>query len=321
VSERPVSHGSLVAQVGLALGLGLGGMAATALLIVTITLAPDGRHASSFYVVAIAVALVVVAVCVGVGRRVAKVVLAPVADLAEHLDFLAESGERVAPRAERPLKEIAQVYAAVQRFVSKGHDREERLATAVGALAHDVRADLRAIATVLDQGRNEEGDLALSPDVAQATIATVARSRVLVGDLVLLLGLGGGAASLRPIDVVPVVEAACRSSALVRAIDIDLVVERSFVRPVDPEVLDRILRNLLDNAVRHARSRVNVTLYEGVIAIADDGPGGLQTPGASASGIGHGFGFEIARRLAVHSGGRVVIERSGPTGTLVLVYL
>ena len=58
--------------------------------------------------------------------------------------------------------------------------------------------------------------------------------------------------------------------------------------------LGRAVANLVDNAVRHARSRVTVTLEENgdgeaVLAVADDGPG--------MNGSGDGTGLSIVRAL------------------------
>jgi len=83
----------------------------------------------------------------------------------------------------------------------------------------------------------------------------------------------------------------------------------------DPQDLDEMLGNLLDNAWRHARAQVGVTarVVERMvrIEIADDGPG--MTPAQIAEitrghrlderGEGHGFGLAISRELAELHGG------------------
>jgi signal transduction histidine kinase len=83
-------------------------------------------------------------------------------------------------------------------------------------------------------------------------------------------------------------------------------------------VVTQALHPVLENAVRHARSRVGVSLRteEGeqlVVAVTDDGPGlnGLEPeaafrPGASTTG-GAGLGLPLARRLARSGGGDVVV--------------
>jgi len=95
--------------------------------------------------------------------------------------------------------------------------------------------------------------------------------------------------------------------------------------------------NLLDNAVRHARDRIVVTLDErpdgGVeLTVADDGPG---VPPAdrdriferftrlddarSAQDGGAGLGLAIARDIAVRHGGTVSVD--GPPGARFVLLL
>jgi signal transduction histidine kinase len=76
------------------------------------------------------------------------------------------------------------------------------------------------------------------------------------------------------------------------------------------------LHPLLENAVRHAARRVEVTLArenrEVVIAVTDDGPGittedaeRIFAPGVSGAG-GAGLGLALARRLARAAGGDIL---------------
>ena len=229
------------------------------------------------------------------------------------------------PGSRASFDEIARVYEAVEHFIVAARNREDRLATAVGALAHDVRADLRAVATVLQQGR--EGDtkgISLAADVSTLVEQALGRARTMTGDLVLLLGMGSGDRN-PPLeaDVASVVREACRAASLGTSKRIDPVIERSFSRPVDVHVLDRIVRNLLDNAVRHARAAVTVAVFEGLIVITDDGEGFDFQPmeGAIRPSRGHGYGLDIAFSLAAHIGARVAVERTDQTGTRVLIYI
>ena len=41
----------------------------------------------------------------------------------------------------------------------------------------------------------------------------------------------------------------------------------------DAVALERVLTNLLDNAVRHASSRVRIEVRDGEATVIDDGPG------------------------------------------------
>jgi signal transduction histidine kinase len=99
----------------------------------------------------------------------------------------------------------------------------------------------------------------------------------------------------------------------------------------DPDVVRRALAPLLENAQRHARSRVELVLSASGgrvrITVLDDGPGvapGLGerafdpgVRGDDGPGGGAGLGLPLARRLARSCGGDVTIGE-GPGGCFVL---
>ncbi|MFB8106895.1 sensor histidine kinase [Streptomyces sp. NPDC056007] len=94
-----------------------------------------------------------------------------------------------------------------------------------------------------------------------------------------------------------------------------------------PEEYERLLRNLVDNATRHAASRVQVTLRKQdrqvILSVHDDGPG---VPAENAEAIferfvrlddarsrdrgGTGLGLPIARELAHHHAGTLALVPS-----------
>jgi signal transduction histidine kinase len=140
-----------------------------------------------------------------------------------------------------------------------------------------------------------------------------------------------------PVDLDEVVE-----GSVTRARSGGVRVDTAGVRPVqvrgDPDQLERLVANLLDNAVRHATERVTVTLTEddgqAMLAVADDGPGvapsdaervferftRLDEARSQADG-GAGLGLAIARDIAVRHGGTLVLdltERSGARFVLTL---
>src|SRR5437773_8720848 len=84
--------------------------------------------------------------------------------------------------------------------------------------------------------------------------------------------------------------------------------------------LGQILDVLLDNALRHGRGVVQLSLRRGVgggavISVEDDGPGvsgdAASVFSTSARG-GHGFGLPLAAALADAEGARFRLARGGP---------
>jgi signal transduction histidine kinase len=101
----------------------------------------------------------------------------------------------------------------------------------------------------------------------------------------------------------------------------------------DPEELRRAVGNLVDNAVRHARTRVEVAAEvdhdQAVISVSDDGPGipladrervferftRLDDSRGRSSG-GAGLGLAIVRELVTRAGGTVALSAASSPWTV-----
>jgi two-component system sensor histidine kinase MtrB len=94
----------------------------------------------------------------------------------------------------------------------------------------------------------------------------------------------------------------------------------------DPRRLERIVANLVDNALEHGGSAVAVRVGDGEIEVADDGPGiarehlahvfeRFYKADASRSGGGTGLGLAIAQENARLLGAEIQVDSKPGAGS------
>ena len=179
--------------------------------------------------------------------------------------------------------------------------------------AHQLRtpiAGIRACAETLLRGTTAEQRDRLLADVVRET----ARASRLMTSLLRLARLDRGEVlSARPSDIVALCESEAERARLL-APDLDISVHVLDAPPrglrLDPGAVQEILANLLDNARRHAATRVDVMIRDTggrvEVGVTDDGPGVPPTAVdriferfVSVDGRGgSGLGLPIARELA-----------------------
>ena len=229
------------------------------------------------------------------------------------------------PAAEDEVRRLADTLNGMLDRLEAGSARQR---TFVADAAHELRSPLAAIRTTLEVAL-------VHPDPAQAdatlrsALDDVLRTGRLVEDLLLLARLDAGA--LRPASPVDLAD-------VVREVAPDAGVDlQSALVLADRESLVRVVRNLVENAHRHAASVVTVTVQDGdpvVLLVDDDGPGipaaerervfdrfhRLDGPRSRDAG-GVGLGLAIVRELVVSTGGRVDASASPVGGARLRVEL
>jgi signal transduction histidine kinase len=275
--------------------------------------------------------LLLLAAAAGVWMTVGRT-LRPVEQLragAEDVTAADPAGRLPVPAAEDEIRRLAETLNGMLDRLESGGARQRAF---VADAAHELRSPLAAVRTTLEVALVHP-----DPEGAEATLRTALEETVrlgrLVDDLLLLARLDAAAprrvnrVDLADVvtDVVPALAPHSQLSAEPAAV------------VGDRDGLGRVVRNLVENAVRHAASEVRVTVTSGQqveLVVDDDGPGipaaerervfdrfhRVDSPRSREAG-GAGLGLAIVRELVTTMGGTVVAEPSPLGGSRFRVRL
>ncbi|MBM9503129.1 sensor histidine kinase [Actinacidiphila acididurans] len=209
----------------------------------------------------------------------------------------------------------------------------------VADASHELRSPLAAIRTTLEVGLAHP-DTAPWPQIARRAARQSGRLETLVQQLLLLARSDDRQLLARraPVDLGELVEDVRATSATAR-VSVELDRRDDCMVLGDHDSLGRMVRNVLDNATRHARHRVLVSVMDlppGQVGveITDDGPGipaqerdrvfdrfvRLDASRELTSGSS-GLGLAIAKEIATAHGGRIAIADSPGGGASVRITL
>ena len=225
----------------------------------------------------------------------------------------------VEPRGPSDVRQAIEAFHAMNRRTLAVLDEKDRM---LGAIGHDMRTPLASLRIRAESMEPEEERARM--------IATIEEMAATLEDILVLARTGRAREPVRPVDLAALADALVEEY---RALGKPATFEASprAVLEVQPNLLRRALRNLIDNALVYAgEARVRVSGDEGGIALIvdDDGPGIDEARMAEAlepfsrleesrnrdSG-GAGLGLAISRAVALAHGGELVLARR-PEGGL-----
>jgi two-component system sensor histidine kinase MtrB len=211
--------------------------------------------------------------------------------------------------------------------LAEAREREQRFTANV---AHDLRSPLTALIGEARQLAKQAQDL--PPEFQRLTemlVSDVDRLCRLTEDLLEISRLDSRQEppELEPVDVAALVKGVLRSHSCSDTVELDA---HDVVLMTDPRRLERIVANLIENAVTHAGVGMHVTVTrqhdQAVIDVADAGPGIPATAlphifdrqfkaDRSRSRRGSGLGLAIARENARLLGGDITATSTPGTGS------
>ena len=263
--------------------------------------------------------------------------LKPLKDVAGSADDIGRTrdfGRRLPQRRSRD--EVAVLSLSFNRMLEQLQEAYESQRRFVADASHELRTPLTTIqgnAGLLARGPavSDEVQRAAAADIAAET----ARMTRLVDRMLTLAQADSGLKlELAPVELAPLITEICRQA---RTVHVDRELECSAAGATiagDEDAMRQLIWVLLDNATRHARSRVSVTLaQEGAwarLTVADDGPGiplderervfeRFYRSDHARTGSGAGLGLSIARWIVTQHHGRILAGEASSGGAAMYV--
>jgi signal transduction histidine kinase len=269
---------------------------------------------------------------------VATRALAPVDRIRREVDQI--TGDQLDRRVPEPgsRDEIHRLARTMNQMLGRLEQSTARQQQFVGDASHELRSPLASIRQAAEVARAHPGALP-EGELADAVLEESARVQRLVEQLLILTRTGDGAVVRTPQDVDLDDLALAEGRRVFRAgLRVDTTeVAAGRVRG-DPTALAQVVRNLVDNAARHARAQVRLVVQEtetGVeLVVEDDGPGIAEGDRArvferfvrldearTRDEGGSGLGLSIVKEIVVAHDGDVVVASSPSGGARFVVCL
>ena len=257
--------------------------------------------------------------------------------LASRISRTRDPSERIpVPDTEDEVGELARTMDGMLQALDEAHsEREqslERQREFVADASHELRTPLTSIHANLEllqaAGLGSEDDR----HAVDSALTSTKRMSGLVSDLLLLARADAGRrVATTDMDLAAIAAGALEEvQPLARGRRLESQLEGPLLLQGNPDELHRLVRNLLENAVRHTPERTTVELTarrdgdEALLEVVDDGPGIPDEmedqvfdrfvrgdgPADTAGGGGSGLGLAIVRAVAESHGGSVSAGKS-----------
>jgi signal transduction histidine kinase len=227
------------------------------------------------------------------------------------------------PPGDDEVGRLARTMNAMLERVENATERQRRF---VGDASHELRTPLARIRSEIEVDLTHPGSADLA-DTHRSVLEEAIGMQRLVDDLLLLAraDTDGRDGELAPTRLDAVVAAEVARARRGSPVALDAGSLTAVTVASDPPELRRVVANLLDNATRHAHSRVLVTVTDdggaAQLTVTDDGPGvpadqaeriferfaRLDAARSAADG-GTGLGLAIAREIAERHRGTLVLD-------------
>ena len=268
--------------------------------------------------------------------------LRPVHSLAERLDARQADQLQQLPLAGTP-DELHPFIASINRLLQRVQDLIDQQRRFIADAAHELRTPITAISIQAENLDHAE----LRPESRERLAALRDGTRRTAHLLEQLLALARYDIAGMPLAAVASLDACTKevvADALPCAADRSVDLGFEIVKPVyvsgEPTMLKTMIRNLIDNAVRHIPKggRIDVSVFRdgarAILQIEDNGPGIPETDlgrifepfvrGQDAVEQGSGLGLSIVRRIIDRLNGSISLENiqaGSASGLRVIVIL
>lgn len=235
--------------------------------------------------------------------------------------------------------EIARLARTMNRMLGRLESAQVRQRRFISDASHELRSPVASIRQHAEVALAHPGTTTAA-ELAETVLAEDLRVQNLVDDLLLLAQADEHTLQLhrRPVDLDDLVFDEARRLREVTDLAVDTTAVSAGRVEGDPAGLRRVLRNLGDNAARHARSRISFSLAERdgsvVLAVDDDGAGIPEADrkrvlerfvrlddGRARDEGGSGLGLAIVSELIQAHGGTVSLADSPLGGARIEVRL